>query len=111
MSRSSDSLTLQIQLSDIGTAPLLLVKMNVSLGPQLINTMKWSGSFTQGEVLDPILISSLQPDTNYTFQAVAVNSLGPGALYVELIFTAGIITVETLNKGHLGTLSFTLHCP
>ena len=113
VSRSSDSLTLQIQLSGIGTAPLLLVKVNVTLGSQLINTMVWSGRFTQGEILDPVLVSSLQPDTNYTFQAVAMNSLGPGSLSMEYIFTTGtklcitfIITVEPLNKGHLGTHSF-----
>ena len=90
VSRSSDSLTLQIQLSDIGTAPLLLVMMNVTLGSQLINTMEWSGKFTQGEVLEPVLVSSLQPDTNYSFQTVAVNSLGPGSLSIEFIFAAGM---------------------
>ena len=90
VSRSSDSLTLQIQLSDIGTAPLLLVMMNVTLGSQLINTMEWSGKFTQGEVLEPVLVSSLQSDTNYSFQTVAVNSLGPGSLSIEFIFAAGM---------------------
>ena len=75
--------------------------------------MEWSGRFTQGEVLDPVLVSSLQSDTNYTFQAVAMNSLGPGSLSMEYIFTTGtklcitfIITAEPLNKGHLGTHSF-----
>ena len=67
-----------------------MVKMNVTLGSQLINTMEWPGNFTQGGVLDSVLVSSLQPDTNYTFQAVAMNSLGPGALSIKFIFTAGM---------------------
>ena len=117
VSRSSDSLTLQIQLSDIGTAPLLLVKMNVSFGSKLINIMEWSGSFTQGELLDPVLVSSLQPDTNYTFQAVAVNSLGPGFLSMEFILTAGMKVSHSLLqwklsiKDIMGPSVFTLHCP
>ena len=64
--------------------------MNISLGSQLIDTMEWSGNFTQGEILDPVLISTLQPSTNYTIRAVAVNQLGPGSLSMEFIFTEGM---------------------
>ena len=90
VTRSSDSLTVQIQLSDIGTAPILTVEINVTLGSQLIDTVEWSGNFTQGELLDPVLVSTLQPSTNYTFRAVAVNQLGPGSLSTKFIFTEGM---------------------
>ena len=89
-STSSNSITVRIQLSDIGTDPTLTVEPNVTLGSHLINTIMWSGSFFQGELLDPVLVSSLQPSTNYTFKAVAVNQQGPGASSIEFIFTEGM---------------------
>ena len=93
VSQSSDSLTLQIQLSDIGTAPILIVEMNVTLASQLINTMEWVGNFTQRELIDPVLVSTLQPDTNYTFKAMAVNSHGSGAPSMKFIYTTGMHTL------------------
>ena len=92
VSKSSNSITVRIQLSDIGTAPTLTVELNVTLGSQLqlIDAVKWTGNFIQGKLLDPILVSSLQPSTNYTFKAVAVNQLGPGPSSMEFIFTEGI---------------------
>ena len=76
VTRYSDSLTIQIQLSDIGTAPIFTVEMNITLG--------------YGELLDPVLVNTLQPSTNYTIRAVAVNQLGPGSLSMEFIFTEGM---------------------
>ena len=64
--------------------------MNVTLGSQLIDTVEWSGNFAQGELLDPVLVSTLQPSTNYTFRAVAVNQLGPSSLSMVYIVTAGV---------------------
>ena len=90
ISGSSNSITVQLQLSDIGTAPTLTVELNVTLASHLIDTVKWSGNFIQGKLLDPVIVSSLQPSTNYTFKAVAVNQLGPGSSSIEFIFTEGM---------------------
>ena len=111
VSRFSYSLSLQIRLSDIGTAPLLLVKMNVTLGTRLINTTEWSGSFIQGKVLDPVLVSSLQPDTNYTFKVVAVNSLGPGSLSMKFIFTTGICMYNIIYTNRYYMYVYTMGKP
>ena len=90
VTRSSDSLTVHIHLSDAGTAPILIVEMNITLGSQLIDTVEWSGNFVQGALLDPVSVNTLQPSTNYTFRAVTVNQLGPGSLSMVYIFTAGM---------------------
>ena len=90
ISTSSNSITVRIQLSDIGTDPTLTVELNVTLGSHLIDTIMWSGIFFRGKLLDPVLVSSLQPSTNYTFKTVAVNHQGPGASSIEFIFTEGM---------------------
>ena len=90
ISTSSNSITVRIQLSDIGTDPTLTVELNVTLGSHLIDTIKWSGNFIRGKLLDPVIVSNLQPSTNYTFKTVAVNQQGPGASSIEFIFTEGI---------------------
>ena len=64
--------------------------MNITLGFQLIDTVEWSGNFAQGELLDAVLVSNLQPSTNYTYRAVAVNHLGRGSLNTKFIFTEGM---------------------
>ena len=89
MSRSSDSLTLQIQLSDIGTAPILRIEINVTLGSQLTSTIERSGNFIQGELID-VAVTGLQPSTEYVFRTRAVNEHGTGAISEELPFTTGI---------------------
>ena len=102
VTRSSDSLTVQIQLSDIGTSPILTVEMNITLVSELVDTVEWSGNFAQGELLDPVLVSTLQPSKNYTLQAVAVNQLGPGSLSMEFIFTEGMkILFHTVKRDDL----------
>ena len=71
--------------------------MNVTITSQLMyDTMAWSGRFTQGELLDPVVVSNLQPVTNYTFRAVAVNQLGPGSPSIEFLFMTGIIMTYTI---------------
>ena len=74
----------------------MFVKMNVTIVSQLIYTMDWSGRFSQGELLEAVVVSNLQPVTNYTFRAVAVNQLGPGSPSMEFLFMTGIIIYNDL---------------
>lgn len=88
ISRSSDSLSLQIQLSDIGTAPILTVEMNVTLGSQLIGMVERNGNFIQVELID-VTVTGLQPSTEYVFRTRAVSEHGTGAISMEFQFTTG----------------------
>ena len=91
---TSDSLTLGIQLSDIGTAPILFVQLNITNTDslQLVRSLNWTGNYIQGELLN-VTVTDLQPSTLYTFRAIAVNSLGSGDLSMEVMFTTGIYTL------------------
>ena len=86
LSRSSDSLTVQVQLSEIGTAPILMVEVNVTLGSQLIERIERSGNFIQGELIN-IPVTGLQPSTEYTFRSRAANEHGTGDISMEFQFT------------------------
>lgn len=88
MSASSNSLTLQIQLSHVGTAPIQVVEMNVTLGSQVIDTVERAGSFIQRDLID-VIVAGLQPSTEYTFRSRAMNAHGTGAVSMEFAFATG----------------------
>ena len=92
MLQSSHSLTLQILLSDIGAIPVLTVIMNTTrtLDNQLIKSTERIGRFSRGKLLDPVLVSGLQPNTNYSFTAMATNFGGAGTPSMEFTFTTGL---------------------
>ena len=88
ISRSSDSLTIQIQLSDIGTAPIVAIEVIVTLGSQLTERIGRNGNFIQGELIN-VTVIDLQPGTKYTFRSRAVNEFGTGNISMEFQFTTG----------------------
>ena len=90
VSTSSDSLTLQVQISDIGTAPVTFVQMNVTSSSQAVHFMEWSGNYVHGELLEAVVIDDLEPDTLYACRARAMNSRGVGNYSSDFEFNTGI---------------------
>ena len=102
ISKSSESLNIQIQLSNIGTAPILEVYSNITDSSHLVNSLDWAGYFTQGELIN-VQVTNLQPNTLYIIMAYAVNSEGRGNLSMDFMFATGM-------NMHLGSALFFV-CP
>ena len=84
ISVSSTSLTIQAQLSDIGTAPILSAHLSITYSTSSLHDV--TENLFQGKVLE-FVVDGLSSNTTYFVVIYAVNAVGKGQESERMNFT------------------------
>ena len=86
ISVSSTSLTIQAQLSDIGTAPILSAHLSITSPDSTSSLHDVTENLFQGKVLE-FVVDGLSSNTTYFVVIYAVNAVGKGQESERMNFT------------------------